>query len=90
MEWQFRDRLPASAFCLIGMNRGRSASDSGWKYSSARLSSSELSRLPRGRQDSLPNQPLRIELLNARNDQFRRHVDEYAVKESDNKSGLAG
>ena len=60
------------------------------QYSRARLSSSELSRLPRGRQDSLPNQSLRIELLNARNDPFRRHVDEYAVKESDNKSGLAG
>ena len=51
---------------------------------------SEATRLPRGCQDSLPNQTLRIELLNAGNDQFRRHVDEYAVKESDDKSGLAG
>ena len=48
LEWQFRERLPASAFCLIGINRGRSASDSGWKYSSARLSSSELSSVALG------------------------------------------
>ena len=81
----------ASVSVLSDRHESRAQRFRQWmEYSSARLSSSELSRLPRGRQDSLPNQPLRIELLNARNDQFRRHVDEYAVKESDNKSGLAG
>lgn len=54
------------------------------------MRSRETSRLPGGRQYTLPNETLWVELLHAGNDQVRRYMYEKAVLKTDHQSRLAG